>query len=72
MEEKLLVKSGLHTFDKPMTRKQAMRLGQRLMPADLKRAGFETIVCRSDAEMHGGTWFRINYGYSGTQNRRSL
>lgn len=62
MEEKLTVKSGLHTFDKPMTRAQAMRLGVRNMPADLKRVGFECFVSKSDAEMHGGVWFRISYG----------
>lgn len=60
--ERLTVKSGLHTFDKPMTREQAMRLGKRLMPADLKRAGFECFVGKSDAEMHGGVWLRISYG----------
>lgn len=60
--EKLPVKVGLTTLDKPMTRKQAERYGKRTMPADLKRAGFECIVARSDAKMHGGTWFRINYG----------
>ena len=61
-DEKLLVKSGLHTFEKPMTRAQALRLGERTMPRDLKAAGFETFIARSDAELHGGVWFRINYG----------
>jgi hypothetical protein len=32
------------------------------MPKDLKRAGFECFVGKSDAEMHGGVWFRISYG----------
>jgi len=32
------------------------------MPADLKRAGFQAFVGRSDAEMHGGVWYRISYG----------
>jgi hypothetical protein len=59
---KLLVKIGLHTLDKAMTREQAMRYGQRHMPADLKRAGFQCVVAKSDPEMHGGEWFRINYG----------
>jgi hypothetical protein len=63
MDEKLLVKSGCITLDKPMTRKQAMTHGERHMPTDLKRVGFETFVGKSDAEMHGGVWFRISYGY---------
>lgn len=55
------VKVGLTTLDAKMTREQAMSYGKRYMPADLKRAGFETIVCLSDPEIHGGTWLRINY-----------
>lgn len=62
MTERLMVKVGLSTLDKPMTREQAMRYGKRHMPADLKRAGFECFVGKSDAEMHGGVWFRISYG----------
>lgn len=62
LSERLPVKLGLHTFDKPMTRTAAKRLGERLMPNDLKRAGFECVVGRSDIQMHGGEWFRINYG----------
>jgi hypothetical protein len=45
-----------------MTRQQAQRHGERTMPADLKRAGFQCVVAQSDPEMHGGSWFRINYG----------
>lgn len=61
-QEKRIVKVGLHTLDKPMTREQAMRYGIRRMPPDLKRTGFECVVARSDTDMHGGLWFRINYG----------
>lgn len=61
--EKLPVKVGLTTLDKPMTRAQAKRWGDCNMPSDLKRVGFETFVGKSDPEMHGGTWFRISYGY---------
>lgn len=61
-DEKLPVKAGLLTLDREMTRKQAMRWGERNMPVGLKRAGFETFVGKSDAEMHGGVWFRVNYG----------
>lgn len=60
--EKLPVKVGLGTLDKPMTRAQAQRHGDKHMPADLRRAGFECVVFRSDREIHGGDWFRINYG----------
>jgi len=61
-DERLPVKVGLQTLDKRMTREEAMRYGLRRMPADLIRAGFTCVVARSDAEMHGGDWFRINYG----------
>jgi hypothetical protein len=59
---RLPVKVGLSTLDKPMTREQAQRYGERHMPTDLRRAGFECIVAKSDAEIHGGVWYRINYG----------
>ena len=62
MAERLVVKAGCGELPRPMTREQAHRYGDRHMPADLKRAGFQTVVARSDAELHGGTWFRINYG----------
>jgi hypothetical protein len=62
MDEKLLVKCGLHTFDRPMTRAGAMRLGVRNMPADLKRADFKVFVGRTCVALHGGVWWRISYG----------
>ena len=58
----LAVKMGGSTLTTPMTTKQAQRYGDRNMPADLRRAGFKTVVFRSDAEIHGGVWLRINYG----------
>jgi hypothetical protein len=61
--DKLTVKVGCGTLDQPMTRKGAMRWGIKNMPADLKRVGFECFVSKSDAEMHGGVWYRISYGY---------
>jgi len=54
--------SGRETLDKPMTRAQARRWGDRHMPADLKAAGFETIIFASDPIINGGTFFRVNYG----------
>lgn len=63
LHEKLPVKVGSSgTLPEPMTRTQAQRYGERNMPADLKRAGFETVIFRADREIHGGEWFRINYG----------
>jgi len=59
---KRIVKVGLSTLDTPMTLAQAKRYGDKNMPLDLKRAGFKTVVFTSDEEMHGGLWFRVNYG----------
>lgn len=61
-QEKLLVKVGIGQLEQPMTRTQAQRWGEKNMPADLKRAGFKCVVGRSDPELHGGNWFRVNYG----------
>ncbi len=60
--EKLLVKIGIGVLDKPMTRAQAQRYGEKNIPKDLRRDGFKTAVSRSCAEIHGGNWFRISYG----------
>ena len=46
----------------PFTRAQAKRYGDRHMRADLKRAGFETVLFGSNIEDHGSLYFRINYG----------
>lgn len=62
MSEKLLVKVGLSTLDAPMTVAQARRHGNRHMPSDLKRAGFQTVVFVSDPEIHGSKYMRISYG----------
>jgi hypothetical protein len=45
----------------PMTRAQAQRWGERNMPRDLRAAGFVCSVFASDAQIHGGLWFRVNY-----------
>ena len=60
---KLPVKVGLSTLNRKMTKDQAKRYGDRHMPKDLKRVGFETVIFESDPEIHGGSWFRVNYGY---------
>lgn len=62
MEPKLPVKIGLTTLPRLMTREQAQRYGERHIPADLKRAGFHVFVAKTIVELHGGEWYRINYG----------
>lgn len=57
-EPKYETRLGLHIFDKPMTREQAQRLGERLMPKDLKAARFETVVFTSVEDQ----FQRINWG----------
>lgn len=45
-----------------MTREQARRYGDKIMPRDLKRAGFKTHVFQSDPEIQGALYFRVTYG----------
>ena len=59
--QKRTVKVGISSLEIPMTYKQALRYGKNAMPADLKRAGFVCEVGRSDRELHGGEWYRIDY-----------
>jgi|GEM_PF-4642312 hypothetical protein len=56
------VRVGLGTLERPMTRAQAERYGAANMPADLRRAGFETVVFASDPQIHGARFQRVNYG----------
>lgn len=56
------VGSGRQALPDPMSFKQAKRYGDRVMPAELKRAGFETGIFVSDPEINDGTFFRISYG----------
>lgn len=60
--EKREVRVGIDKLDKLMTMAQAKRYGDKHMPRDLKKAGFKTYVGASDLELHGGLWFRIDYG----------
>ncbi len=60
--EKREVRVGIGKLDQPMTKAQAKRYGDRNMPRDLKAAGFKTFVGVSDQELHGGLWFRVDYG----------
>lgn len=45
-----------------MTKEQAKRYGDKNMPRDLKRAGFETIIFTADPEINGWLGYRVNYG----------
>ena len=47
-----------------MTKEQARRYAARVMPLDLKRAGFVAGVFESDTEIHGAHYFRIGFGKS--------
>lgn len=66
--EKLIVKYGIGVLvDKDlkpirMTRPQAQRYAERNMPSDLRKANFKAFVGRSCVDLHGGEWFRIDYG----------
>ena len=48
-------------YNPVMTRAGALRYANQMMPADLRRAGFVASIFASDAEIHGGLWFRVNY-----------
>lgn len=62
--ERLPVRFGCarETLPGTMTRQQARRWGNCSMPRDLKRAGFEVVVFRSDPEINGGDFFRVSFG----------
>ncbi|MCK9530445.1 MAG: hypothetical protein M0R77_07780 [Gammaproteobacteria bacterium] len=60
--EKRIVKVGLGQLEKKMTKEQAKRYGNKNIPLDVKKAGFETVIFVSDAEINGNTFYRINYG----------
>ena len=60
--EVLVVKVGAGALETPMTAAQARRWGERNMSSGLRAAGFHVHVSRTDPQIHGGTWFRINYG----------
>jgi hypothetical protein len=61
MGMKLPTKIGLSTLPRPMTEKQAKAYGERNIPQGLRRAGFVVSVFRSDSEIHGADFYRINY-----------
>lgn len=60
--EKREVRVGIGKLEGLMTESQARRYGDENMPKDLKAAGFKTFVGVSDQDLHGGLWFRVDYG----------
>lgn len=56
------VGSGRECLPQPMTRGQVERWGKANMPKDLKAAGFQVDVFRSDPEINGGDFFRVSFG----------
>lgn len=45
-----------------MTKEQALRYANKVMPNDLRKAGFNAGVFESDIEIHGAKYFRIGFG----------
>lgn len=45
-----------------MTKEQALRYANKIMPNDLRKAGFKAGVFESDIEIHGAKYFRIGFG----------
>ena len=51
------------TTDSPiLTLAGARRLAEKMMPRDLRAAGFKAGVFISDPEINGGAWYRICFG----------
>lgn len=51
------------TADSPvLTLAGAKRLAEKMMPRDLRAAGFKAGVYISDPDINGGTWYRIGFG----------
>lgn len=69
--EKRPVVIGEHrpsAFNPIMTRAGALRYANKMMPADLRKAGFTASIFESDFETHGGLWYRVNYGKTVSTN----
>ncbi len=62
MNAKYEVRLGCQTLPRRMTREQAQRYGERNIPPDLKRAGFQTVVYQAIPDINGWSGLRINYG----------
>ena len=60
--EKREVRFGIGKLDQTMTKVQAKRWGDCNMPRDLKVVGVQTYVGASDPDLHGGVWYRVDYG----------
>lgn len=63
MDIPMEVRVGCHDrLPTRMTKKQAKRWGDKNMPMDLRRAGFETVVFTADPDINGWSGYRVNYG----------
>lgn len=63
MVEKRPVRIGLSVLGKPMSKKQAELYAWKVIPKDMKSAGFVPVIFESDEEIHGSLFYRINYAY---------
>ena len=61
-DQRRTVKVGLQTLDKEMTFRQAVRYGERHIPAELSRAGFDVVVFTATIDINGWDGYRINFG----------
>ncbi|MET0375642.1 MAG: hypothetical protein ABW128_15470 [Rhizorhabdus sp.] len=59
----VIIGEGRPTCYSPiLTMDGAMRYAKRHMPEKLRDAGFTASIFASNAEDHGGLWFRVCYG----------
>jgi hypothetical protein len=60
-QKKYEVRQGVGILPRRMTLEHARRYANRIMPGDLRRAGFVASVYLTCPEIHGGEWIRINF-----------
>ena len=63
MVEKRSVAIGVSVLPKKMSKKQAYNYAWKVIPKDMKSAGFVPVIFESDEEIHGSLFYRINYAY---------
>lgn len=56
------IKIGQQTLPNRLTEKQARLYGERRMPKELRRAGFEVVLFHACEDINGWDGIRINYG----------
>jgi len=60
-DRKMTIKLHLTILPSPMTEHQALRYGQRVMPADMKKAGFTVVLFHASLAINGWDGIRINF-----------